>query len=220
MRAAAERERLAEAVARQRERAEAARRDQVARRELQRAAQRLARLRVVGRIAGLARALLVREPELVERGDVVRVRANRPPAPSRRPPPCSAARAAPPRRRGSRSRRSRGARLRAGARPRSSPPPPLRRSISFRSRSLLQPGRRGPPAGRAPPPSCESRRAAYGNLVALVRRRDVRERVRERHVVRVDAVADEVVRALVRQAEARRPGSARSPERPRGARCR
>src|SRR5438477_526186 len=32
-------------------------------------------------------------------------------------------------------------------------------SIASCSRSLLQPGWRGPPAGRAPPPSCEWRRA-------------------------------------------------------------
>src|SRR5580765_1400978 len=40
-----------------------------------------------------------------------------------------------------------------------------------------------------------------GHLVALVRRRDIRERVGERHVVRVHAVAQQVVGAQVRQAE-------------------
>ena len=74
-RAAAERERLAEAVPRERERAEPAGREQVARREAQRPAQHLVRLRVVGRVARLARPLLVGEPERVERVDVVAARA-------------------------------------------------------------------------------------------------------------------------------------------------
>ena len=50
-------------MAGERERAEAARGDQVARREPERPVQRLLRLRVVGRIAGLARPLLVGEAE-------------------------------------------------------------------------------------------------------------------------------------------------------------
>ena len=147
--AAAERERVAEAVARERERAEAARRDQVVRRELQRAAQRLARLRVVGRIAGLARALLVREPELVERGRRRTGSRARPPAPRD-----DLRRAL---RREARRRRD-GARARGGVG--STPPSRSATAVipaaaapkinSFRSRFLLQPGRRGPPAEPGP----------------------------------------------------------------------
>ena len=144
-RAAAERERLAEAVPRERERAEAAGRDQVARREAQRPAQHLVGLRVVGRVARLARPLLVREPERVERAHVVAARAQlvlelrdlrrrvvrrgRPcdrGASSRCGEPCSA----PPRNRA------------VAVSPAAAPPISNLRAFM----TLLQPGRRGPPA--------------------------------------------------------------------------
>ena len=67
---AAEHERVGETVARERERAEAARRDEVVWREAERARQDLLRLRVVGRVTGLASPLLVGEPEQAERLDV------------------------------------------------------------------------------------------------------------------------------------------------------
>ena len=63
MRAAPEHEGLTKAVAGERQRAEAAGRDQVARGQGERPVQRFVRLRVVGRVACLARTLLVSEPE-------------------------------------------------------------------------------------------------------------------------------------------------------------
>src|SRR5439155_18814567 len=53
---------------------------------------------------------------------------------------------------------------------------------------------------RAPPPSCAAL-PCLRHLVALRRVRHVGERVRERLVVRVHAVTQTVVRALVRQPE-------------------
>ena len=73
----AERERLAEAMPRERERAEAARREEVVRGERERTSQHALRFGVVGRIAGLARPLLVREAEEVVRVHVPRVAAER-----------------------------------------------------------------------------------------------------------------------------------------------
>src|SRR5204862_6249438 len=66
-------ERLAELVARERELPESRGRDQVARRDAQRLLEDSLRLRVVRRVTRLAHALLVREPERVERLDVARV---------------------------------------------------------------------------------------------------------------------------------------------------
>ena len=217
MRAAAERERLAEAVPRERERAEAAGREQVARREAQRAAQHLVGLRVVGRVAGLARPLLVGEPERVERVHVVAARAQLAwsfaicVAVSVRPAGCAA---------GDRGRSSPcGEPCRAPPRSRAvavSPAaaPPISNLRAFMP--LLQPGRRGPPAGRAPPSS--GRR--LGHLVALVRRRDVRERVarttRRSRPRRRRAGCSGSCSA----ARTRRSGTCRSPARSPAARCR
>jgi len=62
-RLAAEHERLAEAMAGQRERTAGARRGRIPRSELARTVERLLRLRVVGRVAGLPGSLLVGETE-------------------------------------------------------------------------------------------------------------------------------------------------------------
>src|SRR5207244_3698700 len=76
-RAAAERKCFTEAVARERERAEAARCEQVVRRQDEGASQNALRLGVVARIAGLARPLLVRESEQIETVHVARFGAER-----------------------------------------------------------------------------------------------------------------------------------------------
>ena len=76
-RAAAERKCFTEAVARESERAEAARRDQVVRRQRKRAAQHAIRLRVVGGVAGFPRALLVGQPEQIEAVDIAWLRPKR-----------------------------------------------------------------------------------------------------------------------------------------------
>jgi hypothetical protein len=62
MSAASQHERLAEAMAGERERAQAARREQVAGGQSQRPVKRFVRPRVVGRVARLAGTLLVGEP--------------------------------------------------------------------------------------------------------------------------------------------------------------
>ena len=72
VRLAAEHERLGEAMARECERAEAARGNEVAWREAKRRMKDLPRLGVVGRVTGLASPLLVGEAKQVERVNVVR----------------------------------------------------------------------------------------------------------------------------------------------------
>src|SRR5205823_10940988 len=62
-------------------------------------------------------------------------------------------------------------------------------------------GAEGPAGCAGPLHRLASTDGPLRDLVALVRGRDVRERPRERHVVGVDAVPDEIVRALVGEPE-------------------